>query len=168
MRVRALGAGLWWAAVLSPLACAGSGRPGETTVVNLTPPPASAAKLDEPPEPASEPVPRKLATLPPGPPAGPPGPDGEADRERARELFSEGAALYQQGDYARARDAFQAAYDLVPEQALLFNIGTAEMRLGDIVAACGHFRAYVAQGDPADVRIQTVRAQVAQRCVNVP
>lgn len=76
----------------------------------------------------------------------------------------EGVSAYDQGDYLRARDKFQAAYDLVPELALLFNIASAEMRLGNVPAACTLFRRYVAQGDPAHPRIQEVQRQLTQRC----
>jgi hypothetical protein len=92
----------------------------------------------------------------------------DTDRERARELFQEGAEAYQQSDWPRARQAFQAAYDLVPERALLFNIASAELRMQDLVSACGHFRQYIAEGDPTDPRAQQVQSQVASRCNGIP
>lgn len=150
------------------LACAAA-EPRDTTVVHLTDPvPTTAPLAADPtlldPEPAPR-TPRRAASPPDDSPARDP---HEADRERARDLFQQGAEAYQQGDFVKARDAFQAAYDLVPEQALLFNIATAELRLGDLPSACAHLRKYVIHGDPADPRIITVRAQTSQRCAGVP
>ncbi|MEZ4299317.1 MAG: hypothetical protein R3B70_30485 [Polyangiaceae bacterium] len=71
-------------------------------------------------------------------------------------------------DYSRARGQFQAAYDLYPERALLFNIASCDLRMGDTARACGLFRKYVAESDPGDQRTQDVQQQVATRCKNIP
>jgi tetratricopeptide (TPR) repeat protein len=87
-----------------------------------------------------------------------------SERERAKELFQQGLAAYEQGDFQKACAAFEVAYQLVPEQPLLFNIASCEMRLGHVPKACDLFRKYVANGSPGDPRIVEVSRQVAQRC----
>lgn len=82
----------------------------------------------------------------------------------AKALFKEGAEAYSQGNYALALLKFQGAYGIVPLPPLLFNIATAELRLGMTAPACAHFRQYVADGDPGDPRIVQVSQQVTQRC----
>lgn len=145
----------------------GCGPHPETAVVHVADAaPSAPAPLD--PDPPQEPA------SPPAQPSERPieqrlDPDGkEADRERARALFAQGAEAYAQGDFTRAHQAFLAAYELVPERALLFNIASCEVRLRDMVAACAHFRQYVAEGDPSDPRVQQVQSQVATRCGRVP
>ncbi len=84
--------------------------------------------------------------------------------DRAKEEFKLGTAAYLNADYANAKLHFEAAYAIVPENALLFNIASTELKLGQTSASCSHFRQYVARGDPSDPRIQQVSQQVAQRC----
>jgi hypothetical protein len=143
----------------------------DATVVHVSDPPPAPAGSSEPlPEPELEPIPEPRLPLPwqLAPKVDAPRDPVDAARARARELFQEGAEAYAQGDFPKARDAFQAAYDLAPERALLFNIASAELRMRDMVSACAHFRQYVAEGDPSDPRVQQVQAQVASRCGGVP
>jgi len=52
--------------------------------------------------------------------------------ERAQTYSQDGLYLFQGGDYARARDSFQAALTLKPQDpGLLYNLGQCYDRLGD-------------------------------------
>jgi tetratricopeptide (TPR) repeat protein len=156
------------AALVASLAIGcGASRPPETTVALAAPPAAQASATSEPRD-DGEPTPSQPRSKPsPRAEAAEPDPEAVA-RNLARKLFQEGAQAYDEGDYMRARDKFKEAYDLVQNQALLFNIASAEMRLGNVAQACHLFRKYVNDGDPADPRIQEVQKQVAQRCRGTP
>jgi Flp pilus assembly protein TadD len=57
-------------------------------------------------------------------------------QDRVREYNKEGLLLYERGDYAGAREHFQAALSLQPEDtALLYNAGDCSDRLGDAANA---------------------------------
>ena len=141
----------------------------QTTVVQLTEAP-SQTRDDAPPPPEPGPKPAPSATDEPRERDydDPAGWHRDEPTARAKELFQEGTEAYSQGDFRKALRAFEAAYDLVPERALLFNMASCELRMHDVVAACGHFRRYVAEGDPKDLRVQEVAAQVATRCGSIP
>ena len=162
-------AGQWWWIVVAAAFTVGCGAHSEVTVVRLTeaaPGRGGTATPPEEPETVKAP-PRPRAVLDQDRNEAPDSLDGDASA-KARELFEVGAEAYAQGDFPKAREAFQGAYDLVPERALLFNIASCEVRMHDMVAACDHFRQYVAEGDPFDPRTQQVQAQVAARCGSIP
>jgi len=123
---------------------------------------SATAEPDEPPV-AAAPRPRPPRGDDPPPPKPEPGPS-PSDIDRAKELFKDGTAAYANADYQTACLKFQAAYDIVPNQAILFNLGSCEMRMSHTAKACAHFRKYITNGDPSDPRIQQVTAQVANRC----
>jgi len=53
-------------------------------------------------------------------------------QERARDYNEDGVYLFQRGDYRSARESFQAAQALTPEdRGLLYNVGQCYDRLGD-------------------------------------
>lgn len=55
---------------------------------------------------------------------------------RVREFNEDGVALFAKGDYRNARDSFDCALTLTPQDAsLLYNIGQCHDRLGDAVRA---------------------------------
>jgi tetratricopeptide (TPR) repeat protein len=55
-----------------------------------------------------------------------------AVQERVRDYSQDGLLLYQHGNYAAARDSFQAALELRPgDAALLYDLGQCHDRLGD-------------------------------------
>jgi Tfp pilus assembly protein PilF len=61
---------------------------------------------------------------------------GSASQERLRDYNDDGVYLFQRGDYAAARESFQAALALRPEDpALLYNVGECYDRLGDTARA---------------------------------
>ena len=159
----------WWWLLVASAPALGCGAHSEVTVVRLTEAAPGRGGAATPPE---EPLPPMPPPRPRSRPdqdhnEAPDSPDGDPSA-KARELFELGAEAYAQGDFPKAREAFQAAYDLVPEKALLFNIASCELRMRDMVSACAHFRQYVAEGDPSDPRIQQVQAQVASRCGGIP
>jgi tetratricopeptide (TPR) repeat protein len=61
-------------------------------------------------------------------PQEPPEPEPPTERQRAAELFREGTKNYELGQYPEALEKFEAAYELAPEPALLFNMGQAQWR----------------------------------------
>ena len=58
-----------------------------------------------------------------------------ADTARAKELFDNGALLYDEGNYQAAILAFQESYNLSKAPVLLYNIANGYERLGDLKAA---------------------------------
>lgn len=75
----------------------------------------------------------------------------DADRARAAELFQNGALLYEEGNYAGAILAFQAAFDLSREQALQYNLANCYERLGRLREARDALNLYRAVA-PAEER----------------
>lgn len=53
-----------------------------------------------------------------------------SDKAAARELYQQGSALYDHGDYAGAISFFEKAYATFPAAALLFNLAQAHRLLG--------------------------------------
>ena len=74
-----------------------------------------------------------------------------ADRARAAELYQNGALLYEEGNYAGAILAFQAAFDISHEQALQYNLANCYERLGRLREAREALNLYRAVA-PADER----------------
>lgn len=59
-----------------------------------------------------------------------------AEQQRLRDYNAEGVQLFQRGEYAAARQTFQAALELQPDDAgLLYDLGQCSDRLGDAAAA---------------------------------
>jgi len=56
-------------------------------------------------------------------------------RDRSRVQFRRGVELVQKGDYAAAKEAFDAAYELFPHPSILLNIGVARLKTQDPVGA---------------------------------
>lgn len=76
------------------------------------------------------------------------GDDGDA---RARELFENGALLYEEGDYENAVIAWKEAYDLSERPLLLYNIANALERIGEYQEAFDYLNRYRAWA-PAEER----------------
>jgi tetratricopeptide (TPR) repeat protein len=68
---------------------------------------------------------------------------------RALELFAEGRAHFEAGEYAPAIEAFEGAYALYGEPNLLYNIALAYHKLGDFDLALVYLERYRARA-PAD------------------
>lgn len=92
---------------------------------------------------------------------------GEGD-ERARVLFQAGTVYYQNGEYERALEQFEAAYELAPRPILLYNIGLARERSGDPEGALTAFRAFLETGveipdvprDSLERRVSALEARI--------
>lgn len=150
---------------------ASRGPDAEVPVVDTTPTQrAQASPAPEPEGPADEPedpiakVAKKRRPPPEEPPKVEPARTVDADVQAARGLFKQGVAAYANQDYAAAKKFWEQAYALAPENAILFNIASAELRLGQTQIACKHFKDYVAAGDPGSQRTQQVQQQVQGRC----
>lgn len=64
-----------------------------------------------------------------------------ADQERVRDYNQDGVFLFQHGDYVGARDSFQAAFALHPEDpALMYNLGECQERIGNLPKAECYYR----------------------------
>jgi tetratricopeptide (TPR) repeat protein len=69
--------------------------------------------------------------------------------ESARQLFDEGVAHARSGQWELALAAFQAAYGLSPRASLLFNLASAQLRSGKLLASNANFRRFIASSDAA-------------------
>lgn len=84
-----------------------------------------------------------------------------ADRlTRARELTEAGLAFYDAGDGARALAAFRAAYELVPVDELLLDLGLAAERAEQATVAIDYFERFLAVA-PRDGRRAEIRTRIA-------
>jgi hypothetical protein len=74
----------------------------------------------------------------------------------AQERVIEGNRLYDKGDYEGARVAYEQSLSLVPHGATYRNLATAEMKLGDPLAALKHLRLALSSSDlRADQKAKT-------------
>jgi tetratricopeptide (TPR) repeat protein len=76
-------------------------------------------------------------------PSAPASADEPAPRERARELFEQGQAAYDLGEYDRAVALLREAYQLSSAPALLFNIAQAHRRARQCTRALEVYRHFV-------------------------
>lgn len=95
-------------------------------------------------------------------------PDEDPKIARARELAQNGGELYRDGSYDAAIDAFEAAYDLVRDPNLLYNISLAHEkagRLDDAADALDRYRAFAPaeERDDLTARAAELRAQAASQ-----
>src|SRR4051794_37985605 len=64
-----------------------------------------------------------------------------AEQERVRDYNQDGVFLFQHGDFVGARDSFQAATALKPEDpAIMYNRGECQERLGNLPKAECYYR----------------------------
>jgi len=92
---------------------------------------------------------------------------GEGEDVRARELFQNGAILYDEGRYEEAVLAFEEAYRLSGRPALLFNIANALERLGrwqEALDVLSRYRAYATaeERETLDRRIVNLERRIAE------
>ncbi len=69
----------------------------------------------------------------------------DPDEVRARELYENGAILYEEGEYEEAIAAWEAAYALSEEPLLYYNIANAYERMGrydEAIDALARYRAF--------------------------
>ena len=79
----------------------------------------------------------------------------------AKELFKKGQAHYALGEYDAAAEAYQSAYKLKPDPALLFNAGQAYRLGGKLDRALTIYRNYL-RFYPDVENAETVRGQIAK------
>ncbi len=79
-----------------------------------------------------------------------PSPAGDADAERAKELYGLGAEAFTARRNAEAIGYFRRAAELVPSAKLTYNIGLAYEELGDVGHALAAYRSYLKQEQEAD------------------
>ena len=91
------------------------------------------------------------ALLLPAPAAAQGGAPRDADDERARVLYENGAILYEEGRYEDAIEAWKQAYDLSDRPLFLFNIANALERIGEWGEALSYLNRYRAFA-PAEER----------------
>jgi tetratricopeptide (TPR) repeat protein len=123
-------------------------------------------------EPGAEPV--VFIEAAPDPQARRPGPEqppdagqgpSELDRERAKQLFIEGVALYEAGDLEGAVERFEQANQLAPMPALRFNIARIRQQLGDTVGACAAYAELLADPNTDEsIREHASRARIELGC----
>ncbi len=84
-----------------------------------------------------------------------PAPGAAADaREGARRLLVEGAALYEQGEFAAALRKFEAAHAAFPSAKIFFNFGQAYRGLARHVDAIEAFDRFLAEAPEADEELR--------------
>lgn len=82
------------------------------------------------------------------------------DLADARQLFSEGVTHARLKQWELALAAFEAAFAIAPKPAVLFNLATAQMRCGKLLASTANFRRFVASDDPSISRVQRHAAEL--------
>ncbi|MBK6849835.1 MAG: tetratricopeptide repeat protein [Proteobacteria bacterium] len=80
------------------------------------------------------------------------------------QLFSEGALLFNRGDYPGALERFNKAFGLIQEPNLLFNIARCHEAMGQVEAAISHYQSYVDHPQAtADTRLDAEQRLVRLR-----
>jgi len=83
----------------------------------------------------------------------------QTPRALAKVHFDQGEAYFKAGTYDKAAEEYQAAYDLVPEPGLLFNIGLAFENFGDATRATAAYLRYL-EVAPDGVKALEARARL--------
>jgi tetratricopeptide (TPR) repeat protein len=83
------------------------------------------------------------------------------DSAQAKELFKKAQAHYAVGEYQEAADAYQSAYKLKPDPALLFNAAQALRLAGKLDRAITLYRNYL-RFYPNAANADSVQAQIAK------
>ncbi|HYO72730.1 MAG TPA: tetratricopeptide repeat protein, partial [Archangium sp.] len=88
-----------------------------------------------------------------------------AARAAARRHFERGTTLYQQGRYAEAAAAFEAAYQTLANGVVLYNLGQCYEKLGDLQRALGYYRDYLRTVPNAEDRplVESLIARLEKR-----
>lgn len=90
------------------------------------------------------------------------------DVAKAAELYETGSRLYEEALYDQAIEAFERAFELSDEPALLFNIANAQERLGDLegtIETLNRYRIYAPaeEGDRLDRRVRTLETRLLEQ-----
>ena len=84
-----------------------------------------------------------------------------AAQDDARQLFTQGQAAYETGDYDTAVRLWLRAYELDPRPLLQYNLAQAYERFGQLDAAVRAYRVYVDATPGDDQRATNARARIA-------
>lgn len=102
--------------------------------------------------------------------------DSAEDTAVARDLFREGAALAQQGNWEQALDRYARSLRLKRGSLTLYSLGVAQKQLGQLVEARESFRAFLAEPSstatqpfeqPARTAIEEIDARVGRVTIQV-
>jgi hypothetical protein len=77
------------------------------------------------------------------------------------DAFSKGTALFDRGEWAEARAAFEEAYALAPRPVLLFNIASTYRREGKLVEARDYYQRFLAARSGNDALEEIARTVIA-------
>lgn len=99
--------------------------------------------------------------------------DMDTGEQRARELYENGVILYDEGHYEAAITAWEEAYDLSSRPLLLYNIASAQERLGqwqETLDTLNRYRAFATAEERArlDRRITNLERRIEQDVVERP
>ncbi len=84
-----------------------------------------------------------------------------AARQRARQLYGTGQALFDSGQYAQAEASFRAAYEAVPNAVVLRAVAAAQEHQGNIHQAIATLQQYLSESPNASDRAE-VEAHLAE------
>lgn len=95
------------------------------------------------------------------------------DEARAREIYENGATLYEEGLYEEAILAFEEAYAVSRRPALLYNIANAYERLGkwnEALDALNRYRVYAREEEREAIerRIRNLERRMAEQAAAAP
>lgn len=76
------------------------------------------------------------------------------DLSDARQLFREGVAHARAKQWQLALAAFEAAFSIAPKPSALFNLASAQLRCGKLLASTANFRRFADDDDPSITRAQ--------------
>jgi hypothetical protein len=86
--------------------------------------------------------------------------DMEGVTREAAKHFQRGVALYGEADYRAALVEFKRAYALVPNAAVLYNVGETEYQLQDYAGALTSFKRYLVEASPTEAHRSEVEGNV--------
>src|SRR5690242_7734752 len=84
-----------------------------------------------------------------------------ADLRAARELFREGLAHANAGEWTQARDNFERSYAIAPRLPTLLNLAGAQVQTGQIVAGVESYQRFVSEAQAGRERQFVPQAQQA-------
>jgi PEGA domain len=86
--------------------------------------------------------------------------EAEGVTREAAKHFQRGVGLYGEADYRAALVEFKRAYALVPNAAVLYNVGETEYQLQDYAGALTTFKRYLAEANPTEAHRSEVESNV--------
>ena len=74
--------------------------------------------------------------------------------QRARKAYNQGQKAFDSGDYHKAKDAFQKAYDTVPNPVVLLSIAESQIHLKELEDAIANLERYLEERPGAADRVE--------------